>query len=275
MNATHPRPLPFAPWGTSSQFLALVGLAATALALLTTAQEGVALAFAGQPVPWTGLLKARLVDWYACAIFMPGLFWLAQRYPIRRDRWQQHLPICLLAGVPVAIAKEALFVAVGNLFRPGVFDLATILSEDLSYEVMAVWAFLAVAQLWAFLVREARPDVCAGDASSFIQVRTRRGFERVRTADIEFVDAQGNYAQLVTPNGRYLVRETMARMEARLGSAFIRVHRSLIVQRACVTRLETTTNGGYWIHLASGACLRSGRSYREAIRSSGIAGDRA
>jgi hypothetical protein len=120
------------------QFLALVGLAATALALLTTAQAGIALAHEGQAVPWIGLLKARLVDWYACALFMPLLYLLARRYPIRRDRWQQHLPILLLAAVPVAIGKEAVFVAVGNVFRPGVFDLATILSEDLSYEVMAV-----------------------------------------------------------------------------------------------------------------------------------------
>ena len=76
-----------------------------------------------------------------------------RRYPIDRQRWQHHLPILLLAAVPVAIAKEAIFVAVGNVFRPGLFDLTTILSEDLSYEVMAVWAMLAACHL--FVPREA------------------------------------------------------------------------------------------------------------------------
>jgi hypothetical protein len=256
------------------QFLALVGLAATALALLTTAQAGIALAHEGQAVPWVGLLKARLVDWYACALFMPLLCVLVRRYPIRRDRWQQHLPILLLAAVPVAIGKEAIFVAVGEYFRPGVFDLATILSEDLSHEVMAVWGFLAVAQLWVLLARQAEPVRDFAVAADML-VRTRSGFERVRPEDIDYVDAQGNYARLVTSRGRFLVRDTMARLEARLGSAFLRVHRSLIVRRDRIVRVEPAANGGYWIQLASGARLRSGRSYRDAIRAASLAGPEA
>ena len=54
------------------KLLALVGLAATTLALLTTAQSGVALFHEGQAVPWIGLLKARLVDWYATRAFGTG-----------------------------------------------------------------------------------------------------------------------------------------------------------------------------------------------------------
>jgi DNA-binding LytR/AlgR family response regulator len=106
-------------------------------------------------------------------------------------------------------------------------------------------------------------------------VRTRSGFERVEPQEIEHVDAQGNYARLVTSRGRYLVRETMARLEGRLGGAFLRVHRSLIVRRDRVIRVEPAANGGYWIELASGARLRSGRSYREAIRAAGLAGPEA
>ena len=140
------------------RFLALVAIAATALALLTTAQAGVELAHEGQAVPWSGLLKARLVDWYACAIFMPALCWLARRYPVDRGGWSRNLPILLLAAVPVAIGKEAIFVGVGNLFRPGMFDLATILAEDLSYEVIAVWALLGVAHLIVRQEPAAKPD---------------------------------------------------------------------------------------------------------------------
>lgn len=252
--------------GPQFQLLALIAGAATALALLTTAQAGVALAFEGQAVPWTGLLKARLVDWYACALFMPALIALVRRCPVRRDRWQQHLPVLLLAAVPIAVAKEAIFVAVGNVFRPGVFDLARILSEDLGYEVMAVWAFTAVAQLLVSLEREGRPARSLAAAAASLQVRTRQGFEDVRLEDIEYIDAQGNYTRLVTARGRFLLRETMARLEARLGGEFLRVHRSAIVRRDRVVRVEPTANGGGWIHLASGARVRAGRSYREAIR---------
>lgn len=265
MHAASPRPLPNREPGPKLHFFWLVSGAATALALLTTAQEGAALAYAGQSVPWTGLLKARLVDWYACALFMPTLFWLARRFPLDRQRWQHHLPVLLLAGVPIAIAKEALFVAIGNLLRPGVFDFATILSEDLSYEIMAVWAFLAVAQLLIFVWREAAPET----GEEFL-VRTRRGFERVRLDEIEIVDAHGNYARLVTPRGNYLVRGTMAQLEQRLGSEFLRVHRSIIVRRASVVRVESAPNGGCWLQLASGGRVRSGRSYRRAVQELGL-----
>src|SRR5688572_31131739 len=157
--------------------VALIGITATALALLTTAQEGVALLYAGQAVPWLGLFKARLVDWYACALFVPLLIGLVRRFPIDRPRWAHHLPILLLAAVPVAIAKEAIFVAVGNVFRPGLFDLATILSEDLSYEVMAVWAMLAACHL--FVPRESEAGIpVRRSVASEILVTNRNGTER-------------------------------------------------------------------------------------------------
>jgi len=244
--------------------VALIGVAATALALLTTAQEGIALLYAGQAVPWLGLFKARLVDWYACALFVPLLIGLVRRYPIDRPRWPHHLPVLLLAALPVAVAKEAVFVAVGNVFRPGLFDLATILSEDLSYEVMAVWAMTAACHV--FLPREkAESNREHPRGGSDIQVPTRHGVERVALDAIEYVDAQGNYARLMTAGGRYLVRETMARMEARLGGEFLRVHRSVIVRLDCIARVQVAGNGGCWIELKSGARLRASRSYRQAI----------
>jgi len=254
---------------------ALIAVTATALALLTTAQAGVALVHEGQAVPWAGLLKARLVDWYACALFMPVLLALVRRYPIRCDTWAHHLPVLLLASVPIAVAKEVIFVAVGNYFRPGVFDLTTLLSEDLSYEVMAVWSFLAVAQVLVSLQRETAAErtpespplpAAVGASTAFIDVPTPQGLRRVPIAEIEYVDAHGNYARLVTSRGRYLVRETMARLGARLGSAFLRVHRSVIVRRDRIVKAESAKNGCYWLELASGARLRTGRSYRDAVR---------
>ena len=244
--------------------VALIGITATALALLTTAQEGVALLYAGQGVPWLGLFKARLVDWYACALFVPLLIGLVRRYPIDRPRWPHHLPILLLAAVPVAVAKEAVFVAVGNVFRPGLFDLATILSEDLSYEVMAVWAMTAPATCSFRSERKLVREPMAAEAGEFV-VPTRNGVERLALAEIEHVDAQGNYARLVTPRGRYLVRETMARMETRLGGEFLRVHRSVIVRLDRIEHVRVAGNGGCWIELKSGVRLRASRSYRQAI----------
>jgi hypothetical protein len=260
-----PRPRLTASHLNDSQLrlFALIGLAATALAFLTTAQAGMAHVHDGQSVPWTGLLKARLVDWYACAVFMPALCWLVRRNPVDGGGWARNLPILLLAAVPVAIAKEAIFVAIGNLFRPGVFDLATILAEDLGHEVIAVWALLGVAHL---IVRH-EPTAEAG--ISGLRVRTKLGEAWIALEDVEFIDAQGNYARLVTSKGRYLVRQTMAQLERQLGADFVRVHRSVIVRRDRIVRIERAAHGQYRIQLASGERVASSRSYRQAVQQLG------
>lgn len=241
-------------------FLATAAAVATALALLTTAQGGIELAHNGQAVPWSGLLKARLVDWYLCALFMPLLVWLARRKPVDRGSWTRTLPIHLLVAVPVAIAKEALFVAIGNLFRPGVFQLQTILAEDLSYEVIAVWALSALAHVLVFNARVAQ----SGAVARFV-VRTRLGHKTVRADEIEYIDAQGNYARLVTPAGGFLIRETLTRLEVRLGPRFLRVHRRIIVRLDAIARIEPRSGRSYWLHLTSGEKIATGRTYAAVI----------
>lgn len=253
-----------------TQLLMAIAAVATVLALLTTAQAGLALAHEGQEIPWSGLLKARLVDWYSCALFMPLLIWLARRYPVDRQQWTRTLPIHLLVSVPIAILKEGIFVVVGNLFRPGVFSLADILAEDLSYEVIAVWGFSCLAHALAFherFTRENSRNVSATtDIADHIIVRSATGTRLVRGDDIEWIDAQGNYARLSTSQGRFLVRDTMARLEKRLGSRFMRVHRRIIVRVDRVVRVEPRLHGEYWLHLASGERVGSGRSFGPAIR---------
>ncbi len=253
-----------------TQLLFAIAAVATALAILTTAQAGFALAHEGQEIPWAGLLKARLVDWYSCALFIPLLFWLAQRYPVDRQQWTRTLPIHLLVSVPIAILKESIFVAVGNLFRPGVFSLADILAEDLSYEVIAIWGFACLAHALAFHERFAseknRDAVAMTEVADYIVVRSANGVRLVRTEDIEWIDAQGNYARLTTSQGRFMVRDTMARLEKRLGSRFMRVHRRIIVRVDRVVRVEPRAHAEYWLYLASGERVGSGRSFGPAIR---------
>ncbi len=253
-----------------TQLLLVIVAVATTLALLTTAQAGLALAHEGQEIPWSGLLKARLVDWYSCALFMPLLFWLARRYPVDRQQWTRTLPIHLLASVPIAILKEGIFVAVGNLFRPGVFSLTDILAEDLSYEVIAIWGFSCFTHALVFHERFANGKDGAAttkaDITDHIVVRSANGVRLVPTEEIEWIDAQGNYARLSTSQGRFLVRDTMARLEKRLGSRFLRVHRRIIVRVDRVVRVVPRLHAEYWLHLASGERVGSGRSYGPAIR---------
>ena len=43
--------------------------------------------------------------------------------------------------------------------------------------------------------------------------------------DINWVEAEGNYARLYLDNGSHVLRETMKGLEARMGDRFVRIHR--------------------------------------------------
>jgi len=249
---------------------ALAAAATTGLALLNTAQAGAALAYAGESVPWNGLLRARLVDWYAYALFVPALVWLARRMPVTGENWLKRLPAWLLLGLPLALAKEALYVAVGNLFRPGMFDLPRILSEDFSAEAATAWAMIGVAQGLAWSERRAgRREAEASSAPQAVtQLSVRKGdsYHVLRASEIEWIEAQGNYARIVTPRGAFLLRETMAGLERQLGPRFARVHRRAIVNLDRVERIEPRSHGEYALVLGSGECVASARSYGARVR---------
>ena len=254
------------PWRFSSKaFLALFA-AATLFALISTAQAAAYLNYSGEPIPWAGLLKARLVNWYLYALFVPFLYRLALAWPITQDSWVRAVPLHIAAGLVCAVTKEALFVAIGEWFRPGVFHLPEILAGDYFDEVLFFWAVIAIIHLYLGWTR-ARPQPAAGEpAVDRFLVSGVGGYRSVPVANVEWIDAQGNYAQLNTSEGRHLIRETMYSLERRLGGKFVRVHRSAIVNRSHITRIEPQTHGVYAIVLSSGARIVTSRSYNRRLR---------
>jgi len=97
-------------------------------------------------------------------------------------------------------------------------------------------------------------------------VRTPRGYHFVDVGDVEWVEAEGNYAALHAGGRVHLVRHTMKRLEARLDPAtFVRVHRSAIVNVARVVRAEPLGHGEYRLHMRSGARVETSRGYSERV----------
>ena len=88
----------------------------------------------------------------------------------------------------------------------------------------------------------------------------------VRTDEIDWVDAAGNYVRLHVKGDSYLFRETMTAMEARLDPArFVRIHRSHIVNAERIKELQPD-NGDYTVVLRSGARLPLSRGYRDKLQ---------
>jgi len=83
-------------------------LAWTLLALLSICQMAVLSRTLDRAVDWGRVIPWRLIDWYSCALFTPGFFWLARRYPIGRQQWIRNVPIQLAAAAVATVLKFTL-----------------------------------------------------------------------------------------------------------------------------------------------------------------------
>ena len=88
----------------------------------------------------------------------------------------------------------------------------------------------------------------------------------LRTEDIDWVEAAGNYVRLHTRNEAHLLRESMKNMEARLDpSTFVRIHRSAIVNIDRVKELEPWFHGEYIVIMHDGTRLTASRVYSDRL----------
>ena len=96
--------------------------------------------------------------------------------------------------------------------------------------------------------------------------RSRSATGRSRTTcpidEIEHVGAAGNYVEIAWRGERLLHRATLLGIEADLGPAFARIHRSRLVRKGAVRRVVTHKSGDFDVEMDSGDTLRGSRRYR-------------
>ncbi|MGA9772664.1 MAG: LytTR family DNA-binding domain-containing protein [Blastocatellia bacterium] len=88
----------------------------------------------------------------------------------------------------------------------------------------------------------------------------------VKTDDIDWLEAEGNYVRLHAGKESYLLRDTISALEGQLDpKRFVRVHRSAIVNIDRIQELQAWFHGEYRIILREGVQLTLSRSYREKL----------
>lgn len=86
--------------------------------------------------------------------------------------------------------------------------------------------------------------------------------------DIDWVEAADNYVNVHARTGRYMVREPLKQIEAKLDPArFARAHRSAIVNLSRVKSLDPLTAGEHIVTLTTGTRLTLSRGYRDHFKS--------
>jgi len=89
---------------------------------------------------------------------------------------------------------------------------------------------------------------------------------RLDPESIRWIDAAGDYLCIHTAAENFVIRATMREMEQRLDPRrFQRIHRSTIVNLACVRELRSHLNGEYFVTLESGQTLKLSRSYKDKV----------
>jgi two-component system, LytTR family, response regulator len=114
------------------------------------------------------------------------------------------------------------------------------------------------------LVKDLRP---AAPKTDRLVVKSGGRLFFLRTDEIDWIEAAGNYARLHVGNDAHLIRETMQSLEARLDAErFFRIHRSRIVNMERIQELQPWFNGEYVVILRNGTRLTLSRGYREKLQ---------
>jgi two-component system, LytTR family, response regulator len=88
----------------------------------------------------------------------------------------------------------------------------------------------------------------------------------VNVAEIDWVEADGDYVSVHVAGRSWLLRETIAAAEARLAlSGFVRIHRSTLVNIYRVRELLPLSKGEFTVVLLDGTELKLSRNYRFAL----------
>lgn len=241
---------------------------------------------AGLPIqswePWVWEMSSGLV-WLL--MLVPVIAWFTRKLPLHLDTWRRRLPWYLLVSVAVSVVHVVTMVGLrmltyrllGEHYDFGAWP------QELFYEylkdVRTFAIIVACMHGYRFLLRRLQGEVrllAAPDEGPPVEPldRPERFLVRklgrdflVATADIEWVQASGNYVNLHVRGHDYPLRSTMAAIEARLDPAvFVRIHRSYLVQLARVQAIEPLESGDARVHLADATVLPCSRRYLAALR---------
>jgi two-component system LytT family response regulator len=114
-----------------------------------------------------------------------------------------------------------------------------------------------------FLQAPSRPEY-----PQLLAVKSGDQYRFVEVADIDWIEADGNYIRLHMGKESRLVHKTLAEMEERLldPARFLRIHRSTIVNLSRIATVEPLFNRELSVALKDGTKLVCSRRYRPGLQ---------
>lgn len=240
---------------------------------------------AGRNLPYWQPLAWELTSVIVVGLLVPVVAAWERRFPIQRAGWRRSLAahvaggfgFCLLHVVGMTLLRRALYAALGEPAAapdwPRLFGYE-LLKDLRSYVLilLALWTYRLVllrAQGEVRLLDE--PEAPAADRpppvrpERFLVRKLRREF-LIAAADIEWLQAQGNYVGLHVNGHDYLLRSTLSDLLAQLDPArFVRVHRSHAVNLDRIAEIEPLDSGDARLKMRDGSVVPCSRRFRDAL----------
>ncbi len=217
---------------------------------------------------------------FVIACLIPAIVWLNRRFPLTRRSWKRVLPLHAAVTVPFSIIhvsamtglRKLIYAAVGLQYGFG--PVLTNWFYEYHKDVVSYATLLAIIFAFDFYNRlHVTPPVPApsrqGEPETPLERLVVRKLGRefiVNLADVDHIQANGNYVTLYANGSAYPLRESLVSLERRLDpKRFIRVHRSFLVNIEHVREIRPWDNGDYRILLDNGAEVKLSRRYRSRL----------
>jgi hypothetical protein len=243
---------------------------------------------AWQPATWE--FSSVVCIW----LLVPAIGWWLNQFPLVHGGWLRSVPAHLLATLPFSLAHVAGMVGLRDFvyrWMGGHYDFGAWWPNWLyEYRKDFVSYWLLVVCIVAFRLyglwqdsREARaaplsPEPAANDAQADeapggdaplerLVVRKLNREYVIAIADVDRVEADGNYVNVYAQGTAYPRRESLAALEKKLdGRRFVRVHRGHVVNVDRIREIQPWDHGDYRIVLQDGTCVNLSRRYRERLQ---------
>jgi two-component system, LytTR family, response regulator len=112
----------------------------------------------------------------------------------------------------------------------------------------------------------AKPATQSSPYLDRIVVRSRSRILFLDVSEVTWLEAFGNYVRFHTPAEVYTVRGTLTSFEKELDpSRFVRIHRSMIVNRDVIRELHSRRTGDFTLVTSGGEQLTLSRNFRSKV----------
>ena len=214
------------------------------------------------------LFAEQATSAFSVWVLVPAVAWWLTRFPVSPGQIASKVAGHVLGSALFAAAHFLLMMGLRQLIYPWFGRTHTIsdlwlhnLVVEYQKDIKIYVGIVAIIAIYRHIRRQQ-----AWGADRLV-VQTGSGERLLEIGDIDCLEAARNYVSVYSGEREFLLRETLASLEARLADhGFLRTHRSYVVNRSQVVGVEASDNGGQDLVLKSGRKVPLSRSRRDPVR---------